>query len=308
MVGQWWEGLGHPASNPTEQGGEAEGPVKWQRGHNKVGKVLRSSGGAAGGTGGLRVLTQDLLLAAGPFLCLHHPVCGASLGCRHGPHGGLLHQQNIMDPLWPPDALVRAACSTLHPCLMCHSASSPFSVSLGMRFAGQDMLTSCLAQVRCRVPQKAQGAANRHQAYACGTDRSPAVPGCPPCHCSCSSSSLPEGCSGAKLRCWTLFPWRLLSPGQWQGRAASRAGVIAPTGRRDGGVRGGGMPADSHEDALLTGKRLSWLWVSARGCFRRPWEQGAERRSARGELQQMGQGLCSPKGLVPAPRAGIGDP
>lgn len=162
-MGQRWEGLDHRASNPTERGGEAKGPVpcsqmvtgsqySWE-GPEELRKRSR-------GHGGLHVLTQDLLLAAGPFLCLHHPVCGASLGCHHRPHGGLLHQQNIMDPLRPPDALVRATCSTLHPCLMCCSACSQLWVSLGMRFTGQDTLMPSLTQVRCQVPQKAQGAAN----------------------------------------------------------------------------------------------------------------------------------------------------
>lgn len=48
------------------------------------------------------------------------------------------------------------------------------------------------------------------------------------------------------------------------------------------------VPADSHGDALLTGKQLSWIWVSARGCFCCPWEWGAEQR----ESEQTGRGLC----------------
>lgn len=76
--------------------------------------VLRGSGRAAGSTGGLHFLTQVPPPAGGCFLCLHHPICGTSVGCHHRPHGGVLHQQNFLDPLRPPDALVRAASSTLH--------------------------------------------------------------------------------------------------------------------------------------------------------------------------------------------------
>lgn len=61
VVGQHWEGLGHRASNPTEHRGEAEGAVPcfqmgmglqygWE-GPEELGKVLRSSGRAAGGVG-----------------------------------------------------------------------------------------------------------------------------------------------------------------------------------------------------------------------------------------------------------------
>lgn len=36
-------------------------------------------------------------------------------------------------------------------------------------------------------------------------------------------------------------------------------------------MHGSRVPADCHEDAFLAGKRLSWIRVSARGCFHCLW-------------------------------------
>lgn len=104
VVGKHSEVLG--ASNPSERGGETEGLLPNVCGVTvgRVGMVLR-------GSWGLHILTHVPPPAGGCFLCLHHPVCWTSMGCHHGPHGGILHQQNPLDPLWPPDALVRAGIS-----------------------------------------------------------------------------------------------------------------------------------------------------------------------------------------------------
>lgn len=266
------------------------------------------------GHGGLRVLTQDLLPAAGPFLRLHHPVCGASLGCHHRPHGGLLHQQNIMDPLWPPDALVRASCSTPHPRLICHSAPSQLWVSIDMSFAVQDVLMLYLTQVRCQVLQKAQGAASSWgfksvPVTLTASKPSPHEVGLAVLHvtapaaapASLRAAPMPDFVAAAFAK-----PWPVAGPRCQQSRWHH-------TRREEGRgcaqlMHGGGVPADSHEDALLAGKQLSWIWVSACGRSCCPWKQGAERRGAEGSWRRW-DGVCKAlKGSMPAPRAELGHP
>lgn len=247
--------------------------------------VLRGSGRAAGSTGGLQVLTQVPPPAGGCFLCLHHPVCGASLGCHHGPHGGFLHQQNLLDPLRPPDALVSAAGSALH--------SLP--------------VVSQLFQSALGVPWHEECRAGRAGALAHPREV-PRAPKSPRCHQHLGSLKLvpvalawPQlGLAGlsvtapasSNLPATTLVfvpvvsaePWQVAGP-RWQ------PGQTAPQ------PRGGGMGvcvcgrsvvvADSHEGAPWAGRQLSWIWVPARGCSRRP------REMAEGTWSRW-DGLCEP--------------
>lgn len=53
-------------------------------------------------------VTLSSLLAAGSILRLNHPLCGPSLGCGHGSHGGLPGLAESLDAFWTYVALVGA--------------------------------------------------------------------------------------------------------------------------------------------------------------------------------------------------------
>lgn len=80
-----------------------------------------------------------LPIPGGPFFCLHHPVCGPSLGCHHRPPGGLLHQQILLDLPGSPYALVSRRCSFEVAQDRTSSISSPCSFSLSChRLGGEE--------------------------------------------------------------------------------------------------------------------------------------------------------------------------
>lgn len=169
----------------------------------------------------MHLLTQVFPAAGGCFLCLHHPVCWTSMGCHHGPHGGILHQQNPLDPLWPPDALVRAAGSSLHSL----PAVSQLSQSaLGISGMRQDVLTPWLTQVRC---QELQNPPRCHQQLG-GLNFVPVALACPSLGLADLDVTAPAS-SNVLATMDGLCLWWLV---------AARGDGITRAGRRAGGVCG----------------------------------------------------------------------
>lgn len=178
------------------------------------------------------------------------------MGCHHRPHGGILHQQNLLDPLRPPDALVRAAGSTLHSL---SDVSQLFQSALGIPW-----------HEACR--------AGRADALA-HPGEVPRAPKSPRCHQQLGGLKfVPVALAGAKL---CLGDLDVTAPANSNvlGTVLDFVPVVAGgsqsrwhhSHREEGrGCVWGRavvleVPADSHEGA---GKQLSWIWVSALGCSR----------------------------------------
>lgn len=87
-------------------------------------------------------------LAAGSLLCIHHPVCGPSVGCRNGPHGGLSGLPKPVDTFWTHAALVGSTPS----CLQCDSRQLEFAFLDRVGFLSSILLQlqcSCLCPLAC---------------------------------------------------------------------------------------------------------------------------------------------------------------
>lgn len=175
------------------------------------------------------------------------------MGRHHRPHGGLLHQQDAVDPLWPPDAMVSAACSTRCPFPM---RWLPSAVGVPwMRLAGQNVPTARLTQRRCQVPKNTRvlPATLLCGCYPIVPKLSPCVPGCTlvPLHMDqlqrprsalCHIQVLGADSCGSPP---SLASGRDMLPAeqvalQLQGGAAGVCAVMW----------GSGIPADGHKDVV----------------------------------------------------------
>lgn len=80
-------------------------------------------------------------LTAGSLLCFYHLVCGPSVGCHNGPHGGLSGLPKPVDAFWTNAALVGSNPNWLQ----CDSRQPEFAFF----WTGLVFLSSILLQLQC---------------------------------------------------------------------------------------------------------------------------------------------------------------